>query len=42
MSLKYTRSIIDAIHSGELASGEFENFEIFNLAIPKKATGVPD
>ncbi|CAD8062632.1 unnamed protein product [Paramecium primaurelia] len=42
MSLKNTRSIIDAIHSGELAKGEFDNFEVFNLQIPKKATGVPD
>ena len=42
MSLKNTRSIIDAIHSGELARGEFDNFEIFNLQIPRKATGVPD
>ncbi|CAD8074000.1 unnamed protein product [Paramecium sonneborni] len=42
MSLKNTRSIIDAIHSGELANGEFDNFEIFNLRIPKRVTGVPD
>ena len=42
MSLKNTRSIIDAIHSGELVNGEFDNFEVFNLQIPKRATGVPD
>lgn len=39
--LKYTRAILDAIHSGELARGEFENFEVFNLAIPKHVEGVP-
>lgn len=39
--LKYTRAIINAIHSGELAQAEFEKFETFNLQIPKKVTGVP-
>jgi phosphoenolpyruvate carboxykinase (ATP) len=42
MSLKYTRSIIDAIHSGELANGEYENFSVFNFSVPKRCTGVPD
>ena len=43
ISLKYSRAIIDAIHSGELAQGtvEYENYPIFNLAIPKTVTGVP-
>lgn len=39
--LKYTRAILDAIHSGELAKVEFENYETFNLAVPKTCTGVP-
>ncbi|CAO1634532.1 unnamed protein product [Sympodiomycopsis kandeliae] len=39
--LKYTRAIIDAIHSGELAKAEYENFETFNLQVPKKVTNVP-
>jgi phosphoenolpyruvate carboxykinase (ATP) len=39
--LKYTRAILDAIHSGELANAEFEDLEIFNLRIPKAVTGVP-
>jgi phosphoenolpyruvate carboxykinase (ATP) len=33
--LKYTRAILDAIHSGELADAEYESLEIFNLSIPK-------
>jgi phosphoenolpyruvate carboxykinase (ATP) len=39
--LKYTRAIVDAIHNGSLAKAEFENFPIFNLAIPKAVGGVP-
>ena len=39
--LKYTRAILDAIHSGELAKVEYENYEIFNLAVPKTCAGVP-
>ncbi|CEI91667.1 Putative Phosphoenolpyruvate carboxykinase [Rhizopus microsporus] len=40
--LKYTRAILDAIHNGTLAQGEFETYEVFNLAIPKQVEGVPD
>ena len=39
--LKYTRRIIDAIHSGELAKAEYENFGTFNLSIPTSLEGVP-
>jgi len=49
--LAYTRSIIDAIHSGELSSpctseGEDENpswynYKVFNLTIPTAVPGVP-
>jgi len=39
--LKYTRAILDAIHSGELAKVEYENYETFNLAVPKTCTNVP-
>jgi len=42
--LKYTRRIVDAIHSGELADDtttEYENFDVFNLTIPKNIEGVP-
>jgi phosphoenolpyruvate carboxykinase (ATP) len=41
ISIKHSRAIIDAIHSGELAKADYENYETFNLAIPKKVTGVP-
>ncbi len=41
IKLKYSRAIIDAIHSGELAKAEYENYETFNLRIPKVCTGVP-
>ncbi|KAJ5899502.1 Phosphoenolpyruvate carboxykinase (ATP) [Penicillium taxi] len=39
--LKYTRAILDAIHSGELAGAEYENYEVFNLPVPKACPGVP-
>ena len=39
--LTYTRAILDAIHSGELAKVEFENYDTFNLAVPKSCPGVP-
>ncbi|KAK4238472.1 phosphoenolpyruvate carboxykinase [ATP] [Achaetomium macrosporum] len=39
--LKYTRAILDAIHSGELAKVEYENYEVFNLQVPKSCPGVP-
>ncbi|KAJ3286839.1 Protein kinase C-like 1 [Borealophlyctis nickersoniae] len=41
ISLKYSRAIIDAIHNGELAKVEYENYGIFNLSIPKSCPGVP-
>jgi phosphoenolpyruvate carboxykinase (ATP) len=40
MSLKITRSIVDAIHDGSLEKAEYENFPVFNLAIPKSVNGV--
>lgn len=42
ISLKYSRAIIDAIHSGELAKADFETYPIFNLSIPKSCPGVPE
>jgi len=32
---------VDAIHSGELAAGEFQNMPVFNLAVPRAVAGVP-
>jgi phosphoenolpyruvate carboxykinase (ATP) len=41
--LRYSRAIIDAIHSGELAERvEYETADVFNLAVPKTCTGVPN
>ncbi|KAK7456897.1 phosphoenolpyruvate carboxykinase [Colletotrichum acutatum] len=40
--LKYTRAILDAIHSGELAKVEYETYDVFNLQVPKTCPGVPD
>lgn len=42
IKLKYTRKIIDGIHSGELAQTECNNLPIFNLKYPVKCEGVPD
>lgn len=40
--LRYSRAIIDAIHSGELSERtEYETAPIFNLAVPMTCTGVP-
>ncbi|KAK7534882.1 phosphoenolpyruvate carboxykinase [ATP] [Phyllosticta citribraziliensis] len=40
--LKYTRAILDAIHSGELAKVEYETYDTFNLHVPKTCPNVPD
>ena len=39
--LKYTRRIVDAVHSGELARAEYETFGVFGLQIPTALEGVP-
>ena len=39
--LKYTRMIVDAVHSGELAQAEYETFGTFNLQVPTNIAGVP-
>ena len=39
--LRYTRAILDAIHSAELAKAEYEVYEIFNLQVPTSVPGVP-
>ncbi|GBF98755.1 phosphoenolpyruvate carboxykinase [Raphidocelis subcapitata] len=41
MSLRHTRAIIDAIHSGELGRTETVTLPIFGLQVPVKCTGVP-
>lgn len=41
MSLKHTRAIIDAIHSGELEKVPTETSKYFGFQIPKSCTGVP-
>jgi phosphoenolpyruvate carboxykinase (ATP) len=40
-SLKYTRAILDAIHSGELSKANYESFPTFNLNVPTSCPGVP-
>ena len=40
MSIKATRACINAILDGSIQKCEFENFEIFGLAIPKALDGV--
>ncbi|GLC41483.1 hypothetical protein PLESTB_001006800 [Pleodorina starrii] len=41
MSLKHTRAIIDAIHSGELEKAEYVSTPIFGLQVPVAISGVP-
>ncbi|WP_169752852.1 phosphoenolpyruvate carboxykinase (ATP) [Campylobacter mucosalis] len=40
MSIKATRACINAILDGSIKNCEFENFDKFNLAIPKELSGV--
>lgn len=42
ISLKHTRAIIDAIHSGHLSKGQYDTLPVFNLAVPKSCPGVPE
>lgn len=42
MSIKTTRACINAILDGSITKCEFENFELFNLAIPKHLNGVDE
>jgi phosphoenolpyruvate carboxykinase (ATP) len=41
MSLKYTRAIIDAIHSGELATAPTTTDPVFGVEVPTQCPGVP-
>jgi phosphoenolpyruvate carboxykinase (ATP) len=41
MKLKYTRAIVDAIHSGELRSAETVVDPIFGFEVPTRCFGVP-
>ncbi len=41
MKLKFTRAIIDAIHSGELAKVATKPDPIFGVAVPESCPGVP-
>jgi phosphoenolpyruvate carboxykinase (ATP) len=41
MSIKNTRAIIDAIHSGELAETDTLQMDIFGLRVPVECSGVP-
>jgi phosphoenolpyruvate carboxykinase (ATP) len=39
--LKFTRRIVDAVHSGELARANYETYGTFGLSIPTSLEGVP-
>ncbi|KAK9814537.1 hypothetical protein WJX72_007563 [[Myrmecia] bisecta] len=41
IKLRYTRAIVDAIHSGELAKAEYVATPIFDLHAPSSCPGVP-
>ncbi len=41
LSIKYTRAIVDGIHSGELAKSKKEIDPIFGLAMPTECANVP-
>ncbi|KAI1316666.1 Protein kinase C-like 1 [Mortierella claussenii] len=41
IALKYSRAIIDTIHSGELKKAAYQTYPIFDLEIPKAIPGIP-
>ncbi|KAF9928395.1 Protein kinase C-like 1 [Linnemannia zychae] len=41
ISLRYSRAIIDAIHSGELKKAQYQSYPVFGLEIPTAVSGVP-
>ncbi|BBH53478.1 phosphoenolpyruvate carboxykinase (ATP) [Fluviispira sanaruensis] len=41
ISLKHTRSILNAIHSGALINEDFESFDVFNFKIPRQIKNIP-
>lgn len=41
IKLAYTRAILDAIHSGELARQTFQEDAVFGVAVPQACPGVP-
>merc|ERR1719484_2248 len=42
ISIKHTRMIVDAIHSGELRKADYEKMRVFDLEVPQHIEGVPD
>ena len=42
INLRYTRAIVDAIHSGELLEAEYQQDPVFKLFYPTTCAGVPD
>ena len=42
MKLSYTRAIVDAIHSGELAKVETKKDAVFGFEVPTSCPGVPN
>jgi phosphoenolpyruvate carboxykinase (ATP) len=42
ISIKHTRMIVDAIHSGELRKADYEKMPVFDLEVPQHIEGVPD
>jgi len=42
IKLRYTRAIIDAIHSGELVNAPTTTFPLFHFQVPNKCSAVPD
>ncbi|KAF9348747.1 Protein kinase C-like 1 [Mortierella sp. AD094] len=41
IALKYSRGIIDTIHSGELKKAQYQTYPIFDLQIPTEIPGIP-
>jgi len=40
MDINITRALVDAVHSGELEKGEWDEFPVFGFKIPKKVDGI--
>jgi phosphoenolpyruvate carboxykinase (ATP) len=42
MSIKHTRKLVDAIHSGELSKADYTTIPVFDMQVPTHVEGVPD
>ncbi len=42
ISIRHSRALLDAIHSGEISQGQFDKLDIFDIEIPTHCTALED